>query len=93
MVVASSVKLKRCVARVAMVVAVLSSAVSPQAAIAEAQSIALPGCVRFRKASHQLFTERCSLGALVTEASSAQILEAVTLRCLYRPAHQKHGPS
>src|SRR6266436_3959786 len=47
MVVASSVKLKRCVARVAMAVAVLSSAVSPHAAIAEEQSIALPGPCAF----------------------------------------------
>src|SRR4029077_6682572 len=47
MVVASSFKLKRCVARVAMAVAVLSSAVWPRAAIAEEQSIALPGLHAF----------------------------------------------
>jgi len=59
MVVASSVKLNRCVARVAMAVAVLSSAVSPQAAIAEAQSIALPGLRAFPESLTSLLTERC----------------------------------
>src|SRR4029077_15870436 len=47
MVVASSFKLNRCVARVAMTVAMLSSAVSSQAAIAETRSIALPGLRAF----------------------------------------------
>ena len=43
MVVASSIELKLCVARLAITVAVLSSVVAPQAAVADAQSIALPG--------------------------------------------------
>src|SRR5258708_28452063 len=70
MVVAWSVKLKRCVARVAMAVAVLSSAVSPQAAIAEAQSIALPGLRAFPEsltstADGTLFIGRLGDGGIV----------------------------
>ena len=70
MVVASSVKLKRCVARVAMVVAALSSAVSSQAAIAEAQSMALPGLRAFPEsltstADGTLFIGRLGDGGIV----------------------------
>jgi streptogramin lyase len=70
MVVASSFKLKRCVAWVAMAVAVLSSAVSAQAAIAEAQSIALPGLRAFPEsltstADGTLFIGRLGDGGIV----------------------------
>src|SRR5579863_514243 len=47
MVVASSIKLKPCVARLAITVAALSCVVAPQAAVAAAQSIALPGLRAF----------------------------------------------
>jgi len=70
MVVASSVESKRCVARVAMAVAVLSSAVSPQAAIAETQSIVLPGLRAFPEsltstADGTLFIGRLGDGGIV----------------------------
>src|SRR5260370_7943442 len=74
MVVASSVKLKRSVPRVAMAVAVLSSAVLPQAAIAEAQSIALPGLRAFPEsltstADGTLFIGRLGDGGIVRASS------------------------
>ena len=91
MVVASNIKLKLCVARLAITVAVLSFVVAPQAAVADAQSIALPGLRAFPEsitstADGTLFIGRIGDGGIVRAN-----LEAVTLRCSYHPAHQKHG--
>jgi sugar lactone lactonase YvrE len=74
MVVVSSFKLKRCVARVAMAVALLSSAASSQAAIAESQSIALPGLHAFPEsltstADGTLFIGRLGDGGIVRATS------------------------
>ena len=70
MVVASILNLKRCVTRVAKAVAVLSCAISPQAATAEAPSIALPGLRAFPEsitstADGTLFIGRLGDGGIV----------------------------
>src|SRR5690348_15525805 len=70
MVAASSIKLKLCVARLAITVAVLSWVVAPQAAVADAQSIALPGLRAFPEsltstADGTLFIGRLGDGGIV----------------------------
>jgi sugar lactone lactonase YvrE len=69
-VVASNIKLKLCVARLAITVAVLSCVVAPQAAVADAQSIALPGLRAFPEsvtstADGTLFIGRIGDGGIV----------------------------
>jgi sugar lactone lactonase YvrE len=69
-VVASNIKLKLCVARLAVTVAVLSCVVAPQAAVADAQSIALPGLRAFPEsvtstADGTLFIGRIGDGGIV----------------------------
>ena len=80
MVVASSIKLKPCAARLAVTVAVLSSVVAPQAAVADAQSIALPGLRAFPEsitstADGTLFIGRIGDGGIVRANSRSGDVE------------------
>src|ERR1700747_3717839 len=80
MVVASSIKLKPCVARLAVTVAGLSSVVAPQAAVADAQSIALPGLRAFPEsitatADGTLFIGRIGDGGIVRANSRSGDVE------------------
>ena len=80
MVVAASIKLKRCVAWLAITVAVLSCVVAPQAAVADAQSIALPGLRAFPEsitstADGTLFIGRIGDGGIVRANSRSGDVE------------------
>jgi len=80
MVVASSIELKLCVARVAITVAVLSCVVASQAAVADAQSIALPGLRAFPEsitstADGTLFIGRIGHGGIVRANSRSGDVE------------------